>query len=370
MSRQHATKERGPRFAGADARQRLLAGVPVTERRLQLAGVSTAVLEGGDGPPLVLLQGGIECGGVYWAPVISRLAESHRLIVPDVPGLGESEPVARLDAAVFADWFAELLRETCQEKPTLIAHSLDGSLAARFAAAHGDLLRSLVIYAAPGIGPYRMPLGLRVVAIRFGLRPTECNAERFDRFAFFDFDQARRRNPAWFDAFSAYTRSRAAVPHVKRTMGQLIKTGTKQIPDTELRRIAVPTALLWGRHDRFVPLGLAEGASARLGWPLHVIDDAGHAPHIERTDVFLGALRTALGTAGRPRDARADPGARPALDQTRAADVARGATGMEGPRLAGTLRRPGPGALLSRVLPTHAESATARPRPLPPGEGM
>jgi pimeloyl-ACP methyl ester carboxylesterase len=309
MSRQHAAKERGPRSASEDARRRLLAGVPVTERRLHLAGVSTAVLEGGDGPPLILLQGGIECGGVYWAPVISRLAERHSVIVPDVPGLGESEPVARLDAAAFADWFAELLRETCREKPALIAHSLDGSLAARFAAAHGDLLSGLVIYAAPGIGRYRMPLGLRVVAIRFGLRPTERNAERFDRWAFFDFDQARRRDPGWFEAFSAYTRFRAAVPHVKQTMGQLIKTGTKQIPDTELRRIAVPTALLWGRHDRFVPLGLAEAAGARLGWPLHVIEDAGHATHIERPAAFLGALRAALGTAGGRRDARADPGA-------------------------------------------------------------
>ena len=47
----------------AQTRQRLLADVDVTERRLRLAGVSTAVLEGGEGPPLVLLHGGIECGG-------------------------------------------------------------------------------------------------------------------------------------------------------------------------------------------------------------------------------------------------------------------------------------------------------------------
>jgi pimeloyl-ACP methyl ester carboxylesterase len=295
MGMQDGANERGPRAAGEDARRQLLTGIAVTERRLQLAGVSTAVLEAGDGPALVLLHGGIECGGVYWAPVLSRLAAGHRLIVPDVPGLGESEPVARLDATAFADWFAQLLQETCEEKPTLIAHSLDGSLAARFAAAHGDLLRSLVIYAAPGIGPYRMPLGLRVVAIRFGLRPTERNAERFDRWAFFDFDRARRRDPAWFEAFSAYTRLRAAVPHVKRTMGQLIKTGTKQVLNTELRRIAVPTALIWGSHDRFVPLDLAKGASARLGWPLHVIGDTGHVPHIERTDAFVDALHSALG---------------------------------------------------------------------------
>jgi hypothetical protein len=51
-----------------------------------------------------------------------------------------------------------------------------------------------------------------------------------------------------------------------------------------------------GRHDRIVLLGVAEAASARLGWPLHAIDDTGHAPHIERSAAFLAA-RTALGAA-------------------------------------------------------------------------
>lgn len=278
-------------FAGGDARARLLGGLPVTERRLAVAGVSTVVLEGGHGSPLILLHGGIECGGAVWAPVVTALTESHRVVVPDLPGLGESEPVGRLDAAAFDDWLLALLRLTCQERPALVAHSLTGGLAARFAARHGDLLRRLVIYAAPGVGPYRMPLGLRVVAMRFGLRPTEANAERFARFAFFDLDLARQRDPEWFVAFSEYSRLRAAVAPVKRAMAQLLKAGAKQVPDTELRRIEVPTALLWARHDRFVPLGLGQAASSRLGWPLHLIDDAGHVPHVEQPDVFLQALR-------------------------------------------------------------------------------
>jgi pimeloyl-ACP methyl ester carboxylesterase len=277
------------------SRERILAGLPVSERRLQVAGVSTAVLEGGDGPPLVLLHGGIECGGAVWAPVISRLAESHSLVVPDLPGLGESAPVAQVDTA-FAEWFAELLRQTCVERPALIAHSLSGSLAARFAVDHGDLLRQLVIYAGSGIGPYRLPLRLMVVAIRFSVRPTERNAERFDRFAVLDLDRTRERDPEWWQAFSRYTLSRAVVPHVKRTMGRLIKTCRKQVPDTELRRIAIPAALVWGRHDRMVPLGLGEGAAARLGWPLHVVDAAAHVPHIEQPEEFLRTLGSVLPT--------------------------------------------------------------------------
>ena len=281
---------------GHHARERLLADAPVSERRMSLAGVSTAVLEGGDGPPLVLLHGGIECGGAYWAPVLSSLAESYRLIIPDLPGLGESEPVERLGADAFAEWFTQLVRATCHERPTLVAHSLLGTLAARFAASDGEVLRRLVIYGSPGVGPYRMPFGLRVVAIRFAVRPSERNAERFERWAFADFDRAREQDAGWFEAFSEYTRARAAIPHVKRTMRQLIGSCTKQIPDAELGRIPVATDLLWGRHDRFVPLSLAEATSPRLDWPLHVIDDAGHVPHIEQPGAFLFALHSALDT--------------------------------------------------------------------------
>jgi pimeloyl-ACP methyl ester carboxylesterase len=290
--------EHSGRAARDAPRERMLAATPLTERRLDLAGVSTAVLEGGHGAPLVLLHGAIECGGAIWAPVISRLAERHRLIVPDVPGLGESEPVQRLDAATFADWLAALLRATCREKPALVAHSMGGAMALRFAAQHRELLQRLVVYAAPGSGRYRMPLGLMAVAVRFDLRPTQRNAERFDRWAFDDLDRARRRDPAWFEAFAAYNLSRAVVPHVKRTMRQLIGAGRRRVPDDDLRRIAVPTALLWGRHDRFVALDLGQAASTRLGWPLEVIDDTGHVPHIERPEAFLSALRTTLGPPG------------------------------------------------------------------------
>jgi pimeloyl-ACP methyl ester carboxylesterase len=277
-------------------RERLLAGTPVTERRVEVAGVSTAVLEGGAGPPVVLLHGGIECGGVYWAPVLSRLAERQRLVVPDVPGLGESEPVARLDAASFADWLTALIQATCDEKPMLVAHSLLGSLAARYAAQHGDALRRLVIYGTPGVGPYRLPPGLMVAAILFDLRPSQRNMDRFARWAFRDPDQTRRHDPTWLDAFDAYNLALGTVPHVKRTMRHLIRTCTKRVPDSELERIQVPIDLIWGRHDRMVPLRVAEFASSTHGWPLHVIEDAGHVPHIEQPEAFLAALRPVLET--------------------------------------------------------------------------
>ncbi|NIK55985.1 alpha/beta hydrolase [Kribbella shirazensis] len=264
-------------------RERLLQGLPVDERRIDVDGVATVVLEGGSGAPLVLLHGGIECGGAYWAPVIPRLAEQHRLVVPDVPGLGESDPVARLDQPAFNSWLDELLTLTCDQPPIVVAHSLVGTLTAGFAASHGERLQRLVLYGVPGVGPYRMPIGLRTVAVRFALRPSEANMERFERWAFADLDAVRRRNPDWMQAFTTYTRSHARVPHGKRTMRYLVTTCTKQVR----AHSDVPTMLIWGAKDRFVPLALAEEAARRLDWPLRVIEDAGHVPHIERPAAFL-----------------------------------------------------------------------------------
>jgi pimeloyl-ACP methyl ester carboxylesterase len=77
-------------------------------------------------------------------------------------------------------------------------------------------------------------------------------------------------------------------------MSALVKAGTTRVPDAELQRIGIPAALLWGRHDRMTGLPLAEAASARLGWPVHVVDDAAHVPHVEQPEAFVDRLAEAL----------------------------------------------------------------------------
>jgi len=274
-------------------RERMLAGLPVVERRVEAGGVETVVLEGGDGPPLLLLHGGIECGAPYWAPVVPSLVRTHRIVAPDVPGLGESEAVDALEPATFDRWLGELLDQS-SERPMMVAHSLLGNYAARFAIRHAERLGGLVIYAAPGIGPYRMPFGLRAVAIRYAVRPTVRNAERFERYALLNREATRARDLEWFDAFSTECHDKAKTRPVKRAMSRLIKFGTKRIPDSELARISSPVALVWGRGDRMTPVSVAEVAVREHGWPMHVVDGAAHVPHLEQPERFLYALSDAL----------------------------------------------------------------------------
>ena len=135
-----------------------------------------------------------------------------------------------------------------------------------------------------------MPLRLRYVAIRFAIRPSPRNAERFDRSRSSTSTPPVDATLRWYAAFDAYTRARAPEPHVKKTMRHLIATADQADPDSELARIDIPTTLLWGRHDRMVPLAIGETARSRHRWPLQVIDDAAHAPHIEQPDTFVETL--------------------------------------------------------------------------------
>lgn len=272
----------------------MLAGVGGRVYDLDASGVRTRVIEAGDGPPLVLQHGGIECGGIMWTPVLADLARHHRVVVPDAPGLGESAPVDRLDLEAFTRWFDALLHLAGLERPALVAHSLLGTMAARYASQRSQRLGRLVIYSAPGVGPYRMPWQLRYAAIRFAIRPTPRNAERFDRFALLDLDATRRRDPDWYRAFDAYNRAQARRRHVKRTMNRLVADQTKPIAAADLARIDIPVSLLWGRHDRMVPLSIGQAAATIHGWPLHVIDGAAHAPHIETPERFVTALTMLL----------------------------------------------------------------------------
>ena len=276
---------------------RLLQGVPVTERRLDLAGVSTSVLEGGEGPPILLLhgQGGF---AAHWVQVIPHLVGSHRVIAPDLPGLGQSEVRGgRLDAPGLIAWLSDLIAQTCTEPPTLIGFSLGGSLAARFAVDHGDRVPRLVLVNSGGLGRARPAPGALVAFAWFAMHRSPATYDRLIRQVV---DDPQRIQNVWggrWAAFRAYDMDRTAQKEVRAADGQLLRRmNMARIPPDQLEKISVPVALVWARNDRIISFRIGEDASARFGWPLYPIDDCGHFLIGERPDAFLEALRAAMGT--------------------------------------------------------------------------
>ena len=281
---------------GDAIRARLLANVPVTERRVEVAGVTTAILEGGSGPPIVLLHGQGAWAGV-WMPIIPPLVATHRVIAPDLPGLGASRLAgASPTAAKVMEWLDELIRVTCDAPPALVGISLGGSIAARFAAHHGHRIDRLVLVDTGGLsGPVRLPPPVLLALIRHSARPSERTAARFMRLISFDADRLQKQmGPGW-EPFQAYMLDRARDGGVRAANRVLLRElGLPAIPPEDLERIKVPTSMIWGRHDRVMPLRGAAKAQERFGWPLHVIEEAGHIVPADQPGAFVDALRTAL----------------------------------------------------------------------------
>jgi pimeloyl-ACP methyl ester carboxylesterase len=288
--------------AGEDARARLLAGLPVTERRLDLAGVSTAVLEGGDGRPIVLLHEQGEFAA-RWMRVIPDLVRTHGVVAPDLPGHGSSEVTdGDLDADRMKAWLSELIERTCATPPVLVGHMLSGAIAARFAIDHGDRLSRLVLVDSFGVGRFRPSPRFVLALFRYVTRPNERTYGRLLRQCLVDPDGMRDQLGERWEPWQEYVLDRARTPAAKAALPALMrKLGVPAIPPAELARITVPTTLIWGRHDPVMRPKVAEAASARLGWPLHVIENAGDDPPVEQPEEFLRVLRAAIGSVPVPR---------------------------------------------------------------------
>lgn len=178
----------------------------------------------------------------------------------------------------------------------LVGHVLGGAIAARFAITHGDRLDRLVLVDTFGLGRFRPAPRFALTLIGFQARPSERTYMRFMRQCSLDLDGLREQMGERWEPFVSYNLELARAPGAKAAGRLLRKVGLPRIATEDLVRIAVPTTLIWGRHDRALRLGTAEAASARYGWPLHVIENCADDPPRDQPEAFLRALHTALGT--------------------------------------------------------------------------
>ena len=225
-----------------------------------------------------------------------ELARTHRVIAPDLPGHGASEVTeGDLDRGRVLRWVGALIDATCDSKPTLVGHLGSGAIAARFTIDHADRLRALVLVDSFGLGRFRPAPGFALALFRYVARPTPRTHDGLMRRCTADFDAVRADMGERWEAFAAYTLDGARSPGGKAALRVMMRElAVPAIPPAELERIALPTTLIWGAKDPVNRLRVAEAASKRYDWPLHVIEDAGDDSPIEQPEAFLRALRASV----------------------------------------------------------------------------
>jgi pimeloyl-ACP methyl ester carboxylesterase len=244
----------------------------------------------GEGPPVVLLHG---LGGskISWLPALSALAPRYRLIVPDLPGHGESDkPRTDYTARYYARVTRLLMDALGAPRAVIAGNSLGGRVAIELALRAPDRVRALVLL-SPAIPGFRVRYVMgftRVVPSELGRIPFPLR-ERWMQLA------VRRlfANPdalpeegylAAADEFIRVYRDAAARMAFFDSLRHLVTEPSKAFWG-RVRRIRVPALVLWGTADRLVPVRLAPRlADALPEAELVILPEVGHVPQFEVPD--------------------------------------------------------------------------------------
>lgn len=238
-------------------------------------------LELGSGSPLVYLHG-VE-GHPGEAPFLTRLAESHRVIAPELVGYGDSTGFEHIDDVLDMT----LAVRQCVEKVAggpfdLVGHSLGGMFAAELAAVTPQLVRKLVL-----VGPFGLWLEDNPIPDFFTLNPQKLAeitwaAEGNAATAVLNRELANGADPI-VKALSRSTNLAIA--------GKFLWP----IPDRGLRKrlplISAPTLVLTGDADKLIPPAYGKAfANAIPGATAETISGAGHYPMVEQEDAFVSRV--------------------------------------------------------------------------------
>jgi pimeloyl-ACP methyl ester carboxylesterase len=237
----------------------------------------------GTGPALVLLHGG-SGSWRHWARNIPVLMRTHRVIVPDQPGLGDSasppDPYTPMTVGhIVAGGITAVLGA---ERYDLCGFSFGAMIASQVAAHHGARLRSLTICGAGAMGFPRHSVGLVKVRALEGQARIDAHRENLRRLMIAD--------PAAIDPLAL------AIQEVS-TRGTRMKSPQFASTTALLDAVATfPNRLngIWGSADVTATPSIEARRerlmSVRPDIDFHIIEGAGHWVQYEAADAFNAIL--------------------------------------------------------------------------------
>lgn len=272
---------KNPLAAAERATRKALVKAGLERTEVELVTGRMVYWQGGEGPLLVLVHGAGHQAGT-WSLVVGELMTDYRLVIPDLPGHGESDPQEGkipMDR-MYGDLEALLQEHLGEERPILVGNSLGAWLGMIYAHRHPDELVRLVavnggaITNDPGdvtLLPQNRDEARRLVeALRDPANP------QVPDFVLDDLVELSDGGP------------------VSRFMADLMGM-QKYVMDWMLGEITVPVDLIWGASDTFMPLSYAERLLRGLPRArITTITTCGHIPQNECPEKFIETLDEVL----------------------------------------------------------------------------
>jgi 3-oxoadipate enol-lactonase len=239
--------------------------------------------QSGDGPPLVLLHS-LLSDRASFDGIVPELSKSFRVVVPELPGFGESAAVNGGLAAV-ADRMAGAIDDCADgEDVIVLGNGYGGFVALQMAIRHPNIATKLILadcgaaFSEAGREAFR---NMAAVAKAKGLSALTDVAMR--RLFAPEFQQA---NPDLMrDRREAFL----------RTDPEVFRTACEALAELDLRpqlgQVKVPVLVLVGEHDEATPPPMSHEIAAGLPQArLKIIPGCAHVPQLQAPSAFLDAM--------------------------------------------------------------------------------
>lgn len=251
----------------------------LSKHEIDVAGFHVVYLDGGVGEPLVLVHG-FGADKENFTRVAKFLTPHYRVIIPDLPGFGESSSPIDADYTVAAQ--VERVHALVQALGLKSVHiggsSMGGNIAASYAAKYPDETGSVWLLAPAGVGS-APPSDLELVIRGGGRNPLI--ASNADEFAsVFRFVMA---DPPFVPRRILDVMGRTAVAHHDLNAKIFQQLHGEPPLEGRVKGLQVPVHIVWGQKDRALNVGGAKILAGLMpNSSVLILPGVGHLPMLER----------------------------------------------------------------------------------------
>lgn len=279
-------------------RQRLSAGLDLAEvsaagHRWVYAYSGVATPDASADVPTIVMIHGFTGSKENWYPLAARLRGKYRLLIPDLPGWGQSErkPDANYGFSAQAQRVADFIQTESPGKPVvLLGHSMGGGIAALVAARYPTLVAKIGLLDAAGVRFADNQFGLEVMAGKNPFAVTD--AASLQRYVDIVFHRQQAKPWIPWPASSGLIGMRKRDAVFEQSVLEQIGRGPEQFaPGQEAANIHQPALLLWGKQDAVIdPSAMALFAAKMPQARQVLVDDAGHMSLMEQPTAVADAV--------------------------------------------------------------------------------
>lgn len=238
--------------------------------------------------PLVCIHGA-GMSGVVWMSLVRQIAPARRIIAPDLPGHGQSDPWHEQSIDLYRDAVGTMCAQLKVPRVVLIGHSLGGIVAIRCAASWPERVAGLILVASSATMDV----------------PEELWRSLSQELPPGDDTEVQTMPPS----LAALSFSPATHPDVRARWQSVVMQARRQVVLgdfalcrqlnllSQLETVRAPTLIIGGSDDLLVsPQQLAQTQRAIHQAERVQISDAGHLPMLEQPAAFTAAVTKFLAT--------------------------------------------------------------------------